>query len=101
MGRVDNDLLRFLLRHGELIEVALKEFAVRHNDTAASAAARDVAWLYKVNRPDWSHVDHTADCMSDWAEAGRDRMTPGTVEANHRLHMGHVERIDAANRAER
>lgn len=31
---------------------------------------------------------HTADCMDDWAERHRDIMTPATVAANHRLHMG-------------
>jgi hypothetical protein len=30
---------------------------------------------------------HTADCMSEWAEARRDLMTPQTIAANHRLHM--------------
>lgn len=34
-----------------------------------------------------NHV-HTADCMDGWAEARRDIMTPQTIAANHRLHMG-------------
>ena len=32
--------------------------------------------------------EHTADCMDRWAELRRDIMTPATVAANHRLHMG-------------
>lgn len=30
---------------------------------------------------------HTADCMSEWAEARRHLMTPLTIACNHRLHL--------------
>lgn len=102
MGNADRDLLAFVLRHGELVAHALWEYAERHDgDQAALSAARDVEWLYKVNRRDWSHEVHAADCMDDEAEAHRAGMTEPTVEANHRLHMGHVERIESALRAQR
>lgn len=42
----------------------------------------------------WSHEEHTDDCMSDWSEARRGGMTSDTVAANHRLHMGDVERAE-------
>lgn len=36
------------------------------------------------------HTEHTDDCMSPWGEESRGIMTPETVVANHRLHMGDV-----------
>lgn len=42
----------------------------------------------QVKRYADGHTEHTDDCMSEWAEGRRDIMTPETVAANHRLHMG-------------
>jgi hypothetical protein len=36
------------------------------------------------------HTVHSDDCMSEWGENARGIMTPETVAANHRLHMGDV-----------
>lgn len=102
MGNADQDLLAFVLRHGQVAYDALWEYAERHGgDQAALNAAGDLKWLLKVNRPDWSHDVHTDDCLSEWSERSRDIMSPQTVEANHRLHMGHVERVESALRAQR
>lgn len=101
MGNADKDLLVFVLRYGDVAELALREYAEKYGDARAKSAAGDVAWLLRVNRRDWTHEEHTDDCMDEWGEQRRDIMTPQTVEANHRLHMGHVERIAAAFRAQR
>lgn len=37
-----------------------------------------------------NHTVHSPDCMSEWGENARGVMTPETVAANHRLHMGDV-----------
>lgn len=100
MGRADKDLLAFVLRHGELAAAALREYAVRNHVAVAAAAAKDIEWLHRVNRRDWSHDVHTEDCMSDDAATFK-FMTEATVEANHRLHMRHVARVEAALRAQR
>lgn len=89
------DLLAFVLRHGDVTLRALRASA------GTAAAARDLEWLMKVNGPDWTHRLHSDDCMSDPAEQRRELMTAGTVEANHRLHMAHVQRIEAALRGGR
>lgn len=95
----DSDLLAFVLRHGENVIRYLGDYG----SSEADAAAKDLAWLVKVNRRNWSHEEHTEDCMGDDAVAAHRaiRMTPETVATNHRLHMARVERIAAAFRGER
>lgn len=48
---------------------------------------------YDNGRPKYlpGHTEHTDDCMSEWAEAGRSIMTEQTIAANHVLHMADQE----------
>lgn len=101
MMSADRDLIAFVLRHGEVAARTLSECGERLDSHELRAAGGELAWLVKVNRPDWSHDVHTDDCLSDWAEKWRDGMTASTVVENHRLHMRVVHRIESALRGVR
>lgn len=93
----DGDLLAFVLRRGAFVARVLRQ----DGSPESEAAARDLEWLLRVNRRDWSHEVHSFNCMSDSAEAHRGTMTRAAVEANHQLHLGHVNRIESALRGVR
>jgi hypothetical protein len=99
----NDDLLRFVLQHGEFVASVLRGVDEGADAEQARNAARDLEWLVKVNRRDWSHEEHTATCMSDRAEEIHRaiRMAEAVMATNHRRHMEHVRRIEAAFRAER
>lgn len=116
----DEQLLAFVLQHGASVAGMLRAHGrtVRREADELNGHARermlahardvenrvaDLEWFVKVNKPDWSHDEHTADCQSDWTvEACKSiTMTPDTLRHNHAQHMKVVRRIEAALRSVR